>query len=270
MIKSRLCNLCNFPLMPGKTRCTACGATGINLTAGSVNEEEVISLADALKKRGEAPRRIKTGLRHVDQIFGGGIVITSTNLIGGAPGAGKTTLQLQISEAILRQSEYSLRVAVIVGNEQQPEEIGDFGERLKLSDDVMTRIKVVRAMGGLRSNLYELIKKYNPCIVFIDSLNKLVGEDHAQAIAVAGAVKNLIGEIRCGPAIMISQVTKDLDFAGPEKLQHEVDGAFMLDKDDVTGERMLFSIKNRNGEAPLHASFWMTERGLVEKKEEEE
>lgn len=45
---------------------------------------------------GESEERFDTGISEFDRVLGGGAVIGSVVLVGGAPGIGKSTLLLQI------------------------------------------------------------------------------------------------------------------------------------------------------------------------------
>ena len=44
--------------------------------------------------------RIQTGLKELDRVLGGGVVIGSVNLVGGDPGIGKSTLLLQMCRKV--------------------------------------------------------------------------------------------------------------------------------------------------------------------------
>src|SRR5436190_1854083 len=48
-------------------------------------------------------KRLATGISEVDTVLGGGIVIGSVNLIAGQPGIGKSTLLLQLADAVAKK-----------------------------------------------------------------------------------------------------------------------------------------------------------------------
>lgn len=257
------CATCERPLLPGKRSCPHCGAMSVNFESTQVYDEEVVILEDA---EDETVIRLPTGIEGVDKLFGGGIVYTSTNLIGGAPGAGKTTLELQISDFILEN--HPDRKVLIIASEQRPGEIKGFAKRIEMKHG--KRVLIVKAMGGMRSSLYDTIRRYKPILTIIDSLNELVGHDLELSVQVAKGIRDLIGSLNFGPALLIGQVTKDFDIAGSEQLQHAVSATFVLDLDEVTELREMCSLKNRNGRAPLSITLEMTEKGLVEVKKEED
>jgi DNA repair protein RadA/Sms len=243
------CYLCGHPLpkREGCARCPSCHK--FNLTIPESNsDEETVLLSDA---RLSEIDRIQTNL--VDRVFGGGLARTSTSLIAGSPGAGKTTLFLQLADTITLHFD---REALYIANEQDAAEIKTTAKRIQIRNT--NKIRIVKAMGGLRRTLDELYAQYKPCVVMIDSLTKMVGEDLPLAVTVLERLKVLTIEHNC-PSLIVNQVNKDGDFAGLKKIEHCVDGTFMLEKDDVDGTRFFYSTKNRFGQAPLGVELEMTD-----------
>jgi circadian clock protein KaiC len=59
--------------------------------------EKIMSSKEAVRKPAKVTiRKLPTGIRGLDDILGGGIPEFSFNIIGGAPGCGKTTMAHQI------------------------------------------------------------------------------------------------------------------------------------------------------------------------------
>ena len=48
-------------------------------------------------------KRMQTGISEFDRLMGGGIVVGSLTLVGGDPGIGKSTLMMQLSQALADQ-----------------------------------------------------------------------------------------------------------------------------------------------------------------------
>src|SRR6266513_4167915 len=95
-------------------RCEACGAwntlveEAVGRTGGRADRKHARPSGSPpvrLSALGAGPgvERWQTGLREFDFVLGGGIVPGSVVLLGGEPGIGKSTLLLQISEALARQ-----------------------------------------------------------------------------------------------------------------------------------------------------------------------
>lgn len=193
----------------------------------------------------------------LNEVFGGGLAITSVNLIAGPPGAGKTTLFLQLADIIA--DLFPNREILYVATEQKPGDIKTTAIRIRIKH--LHQIRIVKAQGGLKRSLDELFNQFKPCLLIIDSLTSLVGEDLQLAVKVAAAVKSFTAALSdpC-PALIVNQVNKNEDHAGLMKLQHEVDALFTLDYDktDPSGERFLFVTKNRFGMAPKGIVMVMT------------
>jgi DNA repair protein RadA/Sms len=238
---------CGATVPQDKSRCPKCKTWHIPDLVPGGDDEETVLLSDA---RVSQIVRLETGM--LDDVFGGGLAETSVNLVAGPPGAGKTTLFLQLASicAELRQRE-----VLYIANEQTPDEIKTTAERIQIPNIRM--IRVVKAMGGLKSPLGDLIMRYKPCLMILDSLTKLTGDDPNLAIRVCEALKTYTVELRA-PSLIVNQINKDGDHAGLMKIQHAVDATFFLEKDDTSGERYFYSTKNRFGESPKAIELLMT------------
>lgn len=261
------CRDCGAPILPNKRRCP-----NPKCQAWNFAEQPLVNIEQYAVRLGSGKsqpvERIKTGM--VDLVFGGGMARTSVNLLAGEPGAGKTTLCLQLSNIFASQLN---RDTIYIANEQSAEEIEDTANRLDLSH--RPNIIIIKAMGGVSFSIGALLKHFEPCLVTLDSLTKWVGEDMALAVTITQQLKEVAVVLKC-PVIAINQVTKDGDHAGLKKLEHAVDWCGMFDilegEIDEEGKpipkklspRRLMSTKNRFGPAPEEQFFQMTETGLVE------
>lgn len=262
------CSACKQPLLPGMVRCRNPKCRHWNIKAVSRDlEDSTVLLSDARMGNVEY---IRTNL--VDRVFGGGkgIARTGTILLGGEPGAGKTTLCLQVCDRVC--AKFQKKEALYIANEQDATELKTTAERLELHHK--DRIRIVKAMGGIADDIGDIILRFEPCIIILDSVTKWVGEDLELAVQVAYRMKDYT--VRLGaPSIIINQVTKDGGHAGLMKLQHAVDTCSLFhileDELDENGEpipirdapRRLQTLKNRFG--VLDEQFYdMHEKGLVE------
>lgn len=239
------CPGCKTNIPFGTMRCPHCKEW--NFSEKGDSEQEVVRLSDA--KISIVPR-LRTLHPEMDRFFGGGLVQTSTCLISGEPGSGKTTMFLQLADCITEQCNKAN--VIYIANEQSPDEIR--AKAIEIGVKHMHQVCVVRAMGGFSGNLFEIIVKYKPCLTIIDSLTKLVGRDPELSIIVASMMKELSVKHNF-PTLLVGQVTKDLNHAGLEKLQHEVDCTALISR--IGSKRIMESEKNRNGEAPLALAMQM-------------
>jgi DNA repair protein RadA/Sms len=83
----------------------------------------------------EEEDRYKTGIQELDGVLGGGIVKGSLVLVGGDPGIGKSTLLIQVAQAV---SGKNLKVLYVSGEESlkqtklRAERLGVTGENIYL------------------------------------------------------------------------------------------------------------------------------------------
>lgn len=239
---------CDGWVPTGRMGCPICGNINLpdTLTGNGHGDEETVLLSDA---KLSVVERIKTGM--LDAVFGGGLARTSVNMVAGPPGAGKTTLFLQLADVI---AEILNQECLYIANEQHAEEIKDTAIRIRTKH--LDKIRVVRAMGGLRSNVHELIKHFKPGLIILDSLTALT-ENENDMLQALDAFKFFTLQTR-SPCLIVNQINKGGDQVGIMKLQHKVDATFFLEKDDVTGKREFYSTKNRFGEAPKSIYLQMT------------
>src|SRR5450756_2127898 len=113
-------------------RCAACGEYG-------TFTEEAVERSTASSRAVSAPRpvrlaevetagehRVATGVAEFDRVLGGGLVRGSLVLLGGEPGIGKSTLLLQVADALARSGS---RVLYVCG-EESPAQVKMRAERL--------------------------------------------------------------------------------------------------------------------------------------------
>lgn len=236
-----------------------------------------VSMDDSVVPLGgkDAPPVKRTLTGFVDKCFGGaivngevigkGIAETAVLLLGGDPGAGKTTMCLQLANIF--GGIYKKRV-LYIANEQHYDELNETATRLELEH--MRTIHIVKAMGGVQHDIGALLLHYQPCLTVLDSVTKWSGEDVNEAVVICQRLKDYTVRLRA-PTLVINQVTKSGDHSGLNKMQHAVDWTGLL---EVLGEnpedpRRLHVRKNRNGLAPISQYLEMTERGVFEIDETE-
>ncbi len=206
-------------------------------------------------------KRIETKIGELDRLFGGGIVEGSLILIGGEPGVGKSTLLLQIANALATQG---LTVLYICGEESNEQ----------------TSLRALR-LGVDHQNLYLLsetsfsairaqIDVLQPDVAIVDSVQIVYKAELPSSPGSVVQVREIATEfmhLAKGHGIttfLIGHVTKSGELAGPRVLEHLVDTVLDFEGDRQHGYRLLRAIKNRFGSTDEISIFQMKEGGLTE------
>lgn len=211
--------------------------------------------------KGVTFKRVETGILEFDRLMGGGIVSGSLTLVGGDPGIGKSTLMMQLSQALASQG---LTVLYICG-EESVEQTSLRAERLGVNSDHLYLLSETNF-----SRIKKHIDQLKPDILIVDSIQIVYKQDLASAPGSVSQVREITTEfmhIAKGMGIstfLIGHVTKTGEIAGPRVLEHLVDTVLDFDGDRQHGYRMLRGIKNRFGPTDDLALFQMSGQGLVE------
>jgi DNA repair protein RadA/Sms len=261
----------SYKRSPGKERCPNCGQYNLGTSAA---ESAHTTLLDDV--RDVETERIKTG--PWDVCFGGGIVKSTTNLLGGEPGAGKSTLSLQFADVF---TEITKREVLYLATEETMPEVKLRAVRLKVKNG--KRIRLLSTIAGNEglAMLDKILDTHKPAGIILDSLSGLTGHDLDMQVEFCKLVKTYSAKLDA-PALIIDHINKDGDFAGLLELQHAVDCTLMFRVDSTRkiadtmthpdgtiltidkGLRTLETIKNRHGQAHVAIDLYMTERGLMQ------
>jgi DNA repair protein RadA/Sms len=219
----------------------------------------------------EEPKRIETGMPELDKVLGGGIVPGAPILLSGDPGAGKTTLLLQAVNYIARGKRSNILWA---SGEMSRTDIGMFAKRL---DALNEHVDVL----GNEGDVFKIVaaaEEKKPTVMVIDSINTAFMEDieadvnTPRQIAAAGNYLTSFAKSEKVAMLIICQVTKEGDLAGPKNLEHLVDAIVYLDEyvhegdpeydEEAANLRVLSIGKNRFGPPGIKAMLELTKEGL--------
>lgn len=237
------CELCAAALPPDASQCRKCG----RWQTGLANiESDIISLEEV---EATTVDRLQTG--PWDPCFGGGLVRTSTTLLGGAPGIGKSTMCLQISETVC---ELTGRETLYIPTEQALGEIRGAANRIGLKH--VYDIKMLRNP----SNYEPHILARRPALVVLDSLSGYTAGDEQAKVTFALKIKNLAEQANCA-VLILEHVNKEEEITGLMALQHYVDAVLLLTGTAKANILKLETKKNRNG-PKTELFLQMTETGI--------
>ena len=269
------CQNCGHEESKWLGQCPACGEwntfveekLGSGITKGttasarsvreSVREAKVVPLNEVTA---DDDTRIRTGIRELDRVLGGGIVPGSLVLVGGDPGIGKSTLLLQVCQRLAGEK----KVLYISGEESQAQiklranRMGAFAPGLFLLCE--TNLETIRGV----------IEKEKPELVIIDSIQTMYSEEVSSAPGSVSQVRestNVFMQLAkglCIPVFIVGHVTKEGTVAGPRVLEHMVDTVLYFEGDRHASYRILRAVKNRFGSTNEIGVFEMRQTGLEE------
>ena len=204
--------------------------------------------------------RFVTGISELDRVLGGGIVKGSVILLSGDPGIGKSTILLQVCNAL--QGDIKI---LYVSGEESAIQIKLRAKRIGVESDavsVMTETDV--------QTVCEYINSARPDLVMIDSIQPMQHPDISSSPGSIVQVResaNLL--LRTGksldiPIFIVGHVNKGGDIAGPKVMEHIVDTVLYFEGERNQSYRILRAIKNRFGSTNEIGVFEMTETGLAE------
>ncbi len=209
----------------------------------------------------EAPR-FSTGSNEFDRVLGGGFVHGSAVLIGGNPGAGKSTILLQTLCHVAANMK-----ALYVSGEESLQQIASRAKRLNLQTDQLKMLAETSA-----EKVVQIAEEEKPGIIVIDSIQVMFmdGVDSAPGgvaqVRESAAFLTRFAKQTGTVLLIVGHVTKDNSLAGPMTLSHIIDTQIMLGNTDDSRFRMMRATKNRFGQVNELGIFAMTETGLKEVK----
>jgi DNA repair protein RadA/Sms len=229
---------------------------------GILGNTDAPVLLDEAETGGE--QRFVTGIKELDRVLGGGVVVGSVTLIGGDPGIGKSTLALQ---AACRLTEEGLTVLYVSG-EESIAQTRMRSERIVRETTAKGKLYIVNQID--LNVIIDHIGKLKPQVVVIDSIQVVyepgLGSSPGSVSQVreCAALLTQLAKARGSAVFIIGHVTKEGMIAGPRVLEHIVDTVLYFEGERYSAYRVLRATKNRFGSTNEIGVFEMTSQGLLE------
>jgi DNA repair protein RadA/Sms len=204
-------------------------------------------------------KRLASSIPDVDMVLGGGIVVGSVNLIAGQPGIGKSTLLLQLADALAKKHK-----VLYVSGEESGHQVGLRAERLGISAgstlQLATSTSADDIAATVSSNEFELVVVDSIQTVSVQAIGSAAGSV-AQITNSTQLILNAAKQSNTA-VVLVGHVTKEGAIAGPKVLEHVVDVVLQLEGDRYGGFKVLRATKNRFGPTSEAGIFEMDEKGL--------
>jgi DNA repair protein RadA/Sms len=203
--------------------------------------------------------RLMTGMKEVDTVLGGGVVVGSVNLIAGQPGIGKSTLLLQLASSIAKKHK-----VLYVSGEESGHQVGMRAERLGVPAGSELQLATSTSADDIAATVLE----GNYDLVVVDSIQTVAVKGVASAAGSVSQITNSTHLILNAAkqsntaVVLVGHVTKEGAIAGPKVLEHVVDVVLQLEGERYGGFKVLRAVKNRFGPTTEAGIFEMGEKGL--------
>lgn len=263
------CSECGNETANWAGKCPTCGAWNtleeLQLEAGMKRGGTGRGRAAALQKPKKiteldmsAEIRFSTGIPEFDRVLGGGAVMGSLVLVGGAPGIGKSTLLLQMCGQI----QDGRRILYVTGEESE--------RQLKLRSDRLG-IKNDELYVLAETDMDSVLASFDalaPDTVIIDSIQTVSDANVNSAPGSISQVRECTMRIMRAAkdkgltVFVVGHINKEGSIAGPKVLEHMVDCVLYFEGERSTSFRILRAAKNRFGSTNEIGVFEMAENGL--------
>jgi DNA repair protein RadA/Sms len=203
-------------------------------------------------------KRLKSGLSDVDVVLGGGVVTGSVILLAGEPGIGKSTLLLQLADAVAAG-----HAVLYVSGEESVHQVGLRAKRLgagnaRLQIASSTRVEDIEA--SIQSGSFDLVVVDSIQTIGTNRLTSSPGS--VSQITSCTTMLMQAAKTSNTALLLVGHVTKEGSIAGPKLLEHIVDVVLQLEGDRYGGFKVLRGMKNRFGSTNEVAILEMNDKGM--------
>ncbi len=271
-----VCSSCGSEFLKWSGRCSNCGQWG---TLEEVDEEvskenskvssskspykSIIEYRTSTDSKKGAKNRLSTGFKELDRVLGGGLIEGEVVLVSGEPGVGKSTLLLQVALNL----SVKKKILYVCG-EESPSQLISRLDRLSVNGGKPENIFVTNDV--IIENIYNLVSEEKFDLVIVDSIQSVTSitskgyPGSISQVRASGSLLTRLSKVTGIPCMIVGQINKVGDIAGPMILEHIVDCVLYIEGGEFNQYRIIRGMKNRFGSTNEIGVFEMTSAGLNE------
>jgi DNA repair protein RadA/Sms len=271
-----ICSSCSSEFLKWSGKCSSCGEWGtLEEFSEHENNQQQISkkskaiyrsiteYRDSTDSKNSSKHRLRTGFEELDRVLGGGLISGSVVLISGEPGVGKSTLLLEVALNLSSKN----RILYVCGEEspsQLVERLGRLSKRKGKIENIFVTSDVVV------ENIFSLVSEEDFGLIIVDSVQSVTSlssrgyPGSISQVRSSGSLLTRLSKVTGTPCILVGQINKGGDIAGPKILEHIVDCVLYIEGGEFNQYRILRGMKNRFGSTNEIGVFEMTSLGMSE------
>jgi DNA repair protein RadA/Sms len=271
-----VCSSCGSEFLKWSGRCSNCGQWGtLEEVDDEVNKENskvssskspyksIIEYRKSTDSKKGAKNRLSTGFKELDRVLGGGLIEGEVVLVSGEPGVGKSTLLLQVALNL----SVKKKILYVCG-EESPSQLISRLDRLSVDGGKPENIFVTNDV--IVENIYNLVSEEEFDLVIVDSIQSVTSitskgyPGSISQVRASGSLLTRLSKVTGIPCVIVGQINKVGDIAGPMILEHIVDCVLYIEGGEFNQYRIIRGMKNRFGSTNEIGVFEMTSAGLNE------
>jgi DNA repair protein RadA/Sms len=271
-----VCSSCGSEFLKWSGRCSNCGQWGtleeVDEEVGKENSKvssskspykSIIEYRRSTDSKKGAKNRLSTGFKELDRVLGGGLIEGEVVLVSGEPGVGKSTLLLQVALNL----SVKKRILYVCG-EESPSQLISRLDRLSVDGGKPKNIFVTNDV--IVENIYNLVSEEKFDLVIVDSIQSVTSitskgyPGSISQVRASGSLLTRLSKVTGIPCVIVGQINKVGDIAGPMILEHIVDCVLYIEGGEFNQYRIIRGMKNRFGSTNEIGVFEMTSAGLNE------
>jgi DNA repair protein RadA/Sms len=198
--------------------------------------------------------RMKSGIKEIDNVLGGGFVAGQTFTLAGTAGSGKTTFLLQLLEGF---SINGIRAAYISG-EEPVHQLAFTSKRINTNNVLLANMSIIE-------DIFDEVVKNDFHIIILDSFPSITSRKGLKKVQLETYLANYITFMAKKTKTVVGTVlhcTKRGTYKGTTLFPHNVDSNFMFRRNKFEQSICELDItKNRFGSTGTK-NFRMTSNGI--------